>query len=291
MRFEDYPALYQEADQASNRSQSGYLWTLRTQYGLLILASIFGVGISDSPFYFIAYAFVIFLSMGALLYAGVRKPEKDWYQLRAFAESIKTLTWRYVARAHPFETADDIRHPNTQFRNLLRENIEDSKHIGDALRGYSISSEQVTTNMREIRESDLSSRKKYYLDNRINDQRLWYIKKAQSNRKSQKRWVILCVFIYLIAGLSVLLRIEFTHPPVWFTEPLIVIGASIVGWMQIKKFNELSSAYTLAAHEIGLLKSEIQEIDSEEAFSQFVNRAELAFSREHTQWVARQSGL
>lgn len=105
------------------------------------------------------------------------------------------------------------------------------------------------------------------------------------------KWVVACICVYLLATIGVLLRIEFVSPPIWFTEPLIVVGASIVGWMQIKKFNELSSAYTLAAHEIGLLRSEIEEIENEEDFSLFVNRAELAFSREHTQWVARQSGV
>jgi hypothetical protein len=161
MEREDYPALYQEADQASNKSQSAYLWAMRAQYGLLIVASIFGVGFSREPIYFVAYAFVIILSIGALVYTAIRKPEKDWYQLRAFAESIKTLTWRYVARAHPFETASDIRYPNTQLRTLLRQNIEDSKHIGNALRGYSLSTEQVTQKMRQIRELELSERKNF----------------------------------------------------------------------------------------------------------------------------------
>ena len=83
-------------------------------------------------------------------------------------------------------------------------------------------------------------------------------KKANSNRKSQIKWVAACSVVYLSATVGVLLRIEFASPPIWFTESLIVVGASIVGWMQIKKFNELSSAYTLAAHEIGLLRSEIE---------------------------------
>jgi len=45
---------------------------------------------------------------------------------------------------------------------------------------------------------------------------------------------------------------------------------------------------SLTAHEIGLLQTRLGTIDSEEKFSAFVNEAERAFSREHTQWVARQ---
>ncbi|AZO19537.1 MAG: hypothetical protein EOQ42_11160 [Mesorhizobium sp.] len=43
------------------------------------------------------------------------------------------------------------------------------------------------------------------------------------------------------------------------------------------------------AHEIGLTADLITDAISDEAFSAAVNEAELAFSREHTQWVARQN--
>ena len=57
--------------------------------------------------------------------------------------------------------------------------------------------------------------------------------------------------------------------------------------MQAKKFSELAASYTLAAHEINIIKSLSLEEMTEEEFSIFVGDAENAFSREHTQWVAR----
>ncbi|WP_126172562.1 SLATT domain-containing protein [Altericroceibacterium xinjiangense] len=71
------------------------------------------------------------------------------------------------------------------------------------------------------------------------------------------------------------------------TSMFIAGAASIIGWMQIKKFNELSASYILTAHEIGLLHSDFRQIRTEDDFGDFVNDAEQAFSREHTQWVAR----
>jgi hypothetical protein len=59
--------------------------------------------------------------------------------------------------------------------------------------------------------------------------------------------------------------------------------------MQVKKFNELAAAYTVTAHETGLIKPKLEAVDSESDFSDFINDAELAFSREHTLWIARQS--
>jgi len=66
------------------------------------------------------------------------------------------------------------------------------------------------------------------------------------------------------------------------------MASSIIGWTQIKRFTELASAYTLTAHEIGIVVTSLDEATDERSFSNVVNESELAFSREHTQWVARQ---
>jgi hypothetical protein len=59
--------------------------------------------------------------------------------------------------------------------------------------------------------------------------------------------------------------------------------------MEVKKFNELGAAYTVTAHEIGFIEPKLDAVHSEKDFSDFINDAELAFSREHTLWIARQS--
>jgi hypothetical protein len=56
-----------------------------------------------------------------------------------------------------------------------------------------------------------------------------------------------------------------------------------------KKHNELKSSYTLAAHEIVLIKSEYASINTDNQLSDFVVNSEAAFSREHTQWTARKN--
>ena len=93
---------------------------------------------------------------------------------------------------------------------------------------------------------------------------------------------------YAVAIILALIRVEYPNWELWPIEPVIILASSFVGWTQIKKFNELASSYTLTAHEIGIIQNRIGEIDEEEDFSEFVNDAEQAFSREHTQWVARQ---
>lgn len=290
MQESDYPALYQAADKASNNAQNEFFRGVAIEYILLIIAAIFALGFSEQAIYYSVYAFIFILATTILLYLAVRKPEQDWYKCRALAESIKTSTWRYMMRADPFFHHEEIERPKAEFRNFLSTILQDNRHIGGRISGLSEDQQQITKTMSDIRCSSLDERKCYYDRNRIREQRSWYSKKVYNNKRAYWVWVGICVVVYILAIASVLLRIIWTQVPYWPTEPLIVVASSIVAWVQIKKFNELASAYTLTAHEIGIIQGKIHEVATEEEFSDFVNQAELAFSREHTQWVARQHG-
>ncbi|AMD01786.1 DUF4231 domain-containing protein [Halomonas chromatireducens] len=288
METNDYPALYRSADRSSSTEQHEYLSLLRTEYGLLIFAAILSMGFSEHSLYHVLYALVFVLAAAVLLFRAVRKPEQDWYRCRALAESIKTSTWRYMMRAEPFVDAPTVQVPRAEFRNFLAEILRANRHIGSGIADELAAEHQITPRMEEIRSLDLEARKKMYKEQRIDNQRKWYAKKSSDNREASKIWVVATILVYIAATVTVLLKIA---KPEWIllpTEPLIVLAASFIGWIQIKKFNELASAYALTAHEIGILQPRLDEINDEVSFSDFVNEAELAFSREHTQWVARQ---
>ena len=65
--------------------------------------------------------------------------------------------------------------------------------------------------------------------------------------------------------------------------------SAIVRWIQIKKFYELAIAYNFTANEISIIETKLDSLNTEQEFSKFVNEAEQAFSREHTQWIARRN--
>ena len=60
-------------------------------------------------------------------------------------------------------------------------------------------------------------------------------------------------------------------------------------WIQIKKFSELAAAYTVTAHEIGLISPKLDAVQTKSELRIFVNEAEQGFSREHTMWIARRT--
>lgn len=283
-----YPALYTAAGQLSAESQKSYLRLIRVEYALLIAASILSLDLSNAPIYFVVYAFVFLSSLTVLITRSWKKPEQDWYKGRALAESIKTSSWRYCMRAEPFGDVDDVARRRAEFRNHLRAILEANHHIGERIPPDAAANDQITTSMESTRALSLDDRKALYEEYRIREQRIWYARKAAVNKRASLWWMIAGIMAYAGAILLVLLRIAFPEHKIWPIEPLIVIASSIIGWTQVKKFNELASSYTLTAHEIGIIQSRIQEINSEMAFSDFINEAEQAFSREHTQWVARQ---
>lgn len=243
---------------------------------------------SKKPLYYAVYTVIFLGALTALLYRSTTKPEQGWYKGRALAESIKTSTWRYCMRAAPFQDAKDVKEPRAEFRSHLKSVLESNRHVAEKMSPGEAAKDQVTDSMENIRALSLKDRKNFYDMFRVRDQRRWYQIKSGANKRAGAAWVTLCVIVYAFAIASVLLRTVFPEWKIWPTEPLIVAASSIVGWIQIKRFNELATSYALTAHEIGIIQGKIFEIKSEQDFSEFVNEAELAFSREHTQWVARQ---
>lgn len=282
-----YPVLFESADEASNRSQRKFLWLVRLEYLLLFVAAFFSLGLSQSRPYYVSYAVVLAASMGLMAYRSIKKPEKTWYQARALAESIKTLTWRFAMRAEPF---DDDRGVDARrdFRKLLKDVLKTNHSISDALGGLKATGDQLPNEMQTIREFGLDQRKDYYLEHRIADQRSWYEIKAKHNKNAASAWFWISCLAYALGLFFILTRVIDPTYVGWPTEPLVVFASGAVGWTQIKKFNELAAAYSLTAQEIGLTESLIRDTRTNGAFSAAVNEAELAFSREHTQWSARQ---
>lgn len=272
----------------SAKSQSDYLWLIRAEYALLFLAAVLSMNWSKKPTFFIWYAIVLLASLTILICRSWMKPEQDWYRGRALAESIKTSSWRFVMRSSPFGDADSITIPRSEFRQHLLAILKANRFIGDKMPPDSAAKEQIPENMEEVRARDLEHRKAFYSEHRIKDQRMWYTAKAGANKRASRHWLLAGIVAYAVAIVLALFRIEYPDWELWPIEPVIVLASSFVGWTQIKKFNELASSYTLTAHEIGIIQNRIGEIDKEDDFSEFVNDAEQAFSREHTQWVARQ---
>jgi hypothetical protein len=142
--------------------------------------------------------------------------------------------------------------------------------------------------MKEVRELSTEKRLEIYKRERIDDQLNWYSGKSKFNKKRANIWFWLTVVLHVIAILLLLLTIAeyISSPPV---EIIIVAASGAITWLQAKKHSELAASYLLTASEISLIKEEKQNITTESELSDYVLNCENAFSREHTQWIARRN--
>jgi hypothetical protein len=74
-------------------------------------------------------------------------------------------------------------------------------------------------------------------------------------------------------------------------DPLVIVVTAPFVWLQVKRHGELAGSYLLTAHEIGHIQGRSGSVSDEKTLSDFVNEAEFAFSREHTQWSARRDAV
>jgi SMODS and SLOG-associating 2TM effector domain 1 len=268
MQEASYPALHRCADQASNRKQQLYLSLIGAEYALLLVAAIFSISVFASATFYLIYA--VFLALIALL----------------LTRALLDMALHHARGA--IRRGPRIQVPRSEFRNHLQSLFEENKDTAKKMAADWSAEDQITPEMDRIRALSLEERKQCYAAERIQDQRVWYTRKAATNKRSARKWVAAGIAAYAIAAALAVGRVRLPDR-VWPIGPVLVLASSILGWMQVKKFSELAATYTVAAREIGLLRPKLDDVTSESELSDFVNDAELAFSREHTLWMARRT--
>jgi len=163
----DLPAIFRAADKSSISAQRRYLYLVIFDLGLMILGAIstslpLGVG-QIKTIAAIAGAIVIGISLILMLVMKIAAYEDLWYSGRAIAESVKTLTWRYMICAEPYFRECRQKDIDTQFISHLEMILKARKSLGLAMAGDANSGDQITQRMRDIRESNFEDQKKNIL--------------------------------------------------------------------------------------------------------------------------------
>ncbi|WP_329340525.1 DUF4231 domain-containing protein [Streptomyces sp. NBC_00663] len=288
----DLPGVFESADAISKEGQRDYLKWTRGRLQLALAAALFG-GIaatvdSHGTVEKTAAALALTAFIAALLtevHLLRDKPEERWYNGRALAESVKTLAWRFMAGAAPFPpslTGDEA-------RDVLLTRIHDLTTEAN-LPGLTFGQAQVTDRMREVRALDFADRKSVYLALRVADQEGWYNAKARLNKQNSGKWrSLLILFEVLGVAASTVSLLDLAD-----VDASSVVAAAIAAagaWLEVKQYDNLSSAYSLTATELGFVRMTGENVTTETDWSRYVVSAEQAISREHTMWLARRLGM
>jgi hypothetical protein len=283
---DDLPGLYRSADRASSYAQRQYFCAIGLYLTLLIIASVVTFGSDNSSRLTLLSVCLFLLPLGIMIWLSIRKPEQIWFNGRAVAESVKTRAWRWMMRAEPYKDCGDEVIAVKKFISDLKQILEQNRSLGDALGIAASDSQPITEKMKQVRELPFEQRLEVYKQKRIDDQETWYSKKTIYNRKRSTQWFWVMVIFHAAAIIMLLYKMK--TPTMKLPIQTIALGASsVLSWLQAKRHKELSSSYALAAHEIALIKGEAAIVNSEIELSDFVVNSENAFSREHTQWIAR----
>lgn len=283
---DELPGLYQSANQASLNAQKNYFRGLQWYLILLICAAFVSYARPNDIFGALLSAGLFLVTLGILIFIRVQRPDDIWYNGRAVAESVKTRSWRWMMRAEPYEDCDNLEIVSKQFISDLKTILDQNKSLSHSLHSTSAAKDPISKIMKDVRSSSVEKRLSVYVDQRVQNQVEWYWHKASFNKRRAQQWFWISVILHSAAIAMLLYRIK--EPALSLPIEVIATAAgAALTWLQAKKHNELNSAYTLTAHEIVLIKGESDSVHDEKKLSEYVLNSEAAFSREHTQWVAR----
>jgi hypothetical protein len=86
--------------------------------------------------------------------------------------------------------------------------------------------EAISDEMKAVRNLPLPERIDIYKKERIDDQSIWYSKKAQFNKRRAKQWFVVSIVLHLAAVLMLLYRIK--EPTTSLPIEVIATAASAV---------------------------------------------------------------
>ncbi len=285
-----YPLLFKIADTKSKKSQNIFIRLNIFILLLLILSSVSSIYTTVPKNITTFSTICLILSTLFNIYILFFRPEKSWYEGRAIAESVKTLTWKFITNTKPFkislqqEKAEQIFNENLKkiigqrrdFYILIGQNYPDGNMISDE--------------MISIRNCSFEERKKKYVEDRIQDQINWYSYKTKQNALNKN------IALGLIIGFQILAIFFFIFEKnlfinYSFTSILITMTSVFMTWLQLKRFQELTDAYGITATELKFIKEKSKFILDDNQLEKYVDDTETAISREHTLWLARRDNI
>ncbi|GAA3017207.1 DUF4231 domain-containing protein [Kitasatospora albolonga] len=300
------PELFWTADSSSLQGQRRAVSLSRWGLVLLVVAAFAGSADGTLPAWLAAAAYLFTVALAAV--AGRQNPQGLWYEGRAAAESVKTLSWKYAVRADAYQPPpktlpDAERLYDVQLGGILGQ-FGTSRAIPQLARvqaelqswrgplaGRPARHPQITDSMRQLREQPLSVRREVYIRERVKTQREWYRAKARSCTNAT-RWADLLGVVLPLGGLvlAVLRALgEFSFDALGAVS---AVAASVAAWAQLRQYRPQAAAYSIAASELAVIEAQLSQLpldtpDAEETWARLARDAEDAISREHTTWQAR----
>jgi hypothetical protein len=289
---EPYPPLFRAADDLSLRRQKYHFQFVRGDLAFSLAAAcvgclpLLGLPLVQSITAGVA-AFGFFYALLLRTVRGRRGDDRNWYDSRAVAETVKTQTWRYMMRVAPYE---DDSACDEELERVLGAVLDVRPAVREALPPAIQDAPPVTDRMREVRQWPWTTRREYYGRCRLDDQVQWYERKSRVCAVAARRWSrVARILRFLMVPIALAMILV---PRIGSLLGLLgALAAACLAWTEANRHDELSTTYTAAGEELQELRDLVEAAADEAALADVVRDAEVALAREHLIWVAKRTTL
>lgn len=281
VKVEDHlPGVYKAAGELSKKGQDRFRALTFASLVLLVVASAVGLIETRTGGWLAAAAFAVALLLTSLWV--FRSAERDWYDGRAAAESVKSVSWKFVVGGEPYEAG--VPDAEKRYRAALSAVIDELRGLGSPLRApTSAPTSQV---LHDVRALPLDERQAIYGEQRIENQRGWYAGRAEDHRHSARAWQGAMLIAEAVGLVAAVLKATGVVD-VDLLSPLAAFAAGAAAWVNAIDYVSTARAYEVASFELEAIGNGVAAVTQETDWATFVADAEQAMSREHTMWLAR----
>jgi len=281
------PSLCHVADQLAGVNQRRYTSLLSIQLVATVLAAVLsqlGTLFPDASFRLeVASAVGLVVAIAVQVLTHVMDWNHAWFEDRAVAEASLSASWRFMLRCVPFEG------PDVDAESFARALAQELPGGSAALRGTMThlgdSAFHPTIAMVQLRESPWPARAELYREQRLDQQRQWYARKAQLNARGERGLWLATAGANVLAGGFLVLHV--LNPTTNFVGVMTTLAAALLAWSNARRFGELSQTYRSLGNQLGAIGAQLEQCASEAELVAYVAAAEETMTHEHWIWVAR----
>lgn len=286
------PDSYEYFNSLSKTCQNHYLKIVGSQLIILLLISLLAAIPTTIPSIdkgkHILELFLIICILVLMIIQFRSNYMDGWQKSRFLAESILSQTWLLLFKVDNYDT--EINKALT----LLQEKISEMKSEVVVDSYYKLITQKSSDNDRpqwvlnNFNKSD-DDKIEFYIRERLNNQEGYYFKKTRSNSRKSGQYFWIGLGAMTIGAILTILTIADIIPDYSYLGLFTTLSAALFSWKQTKRFEELSSTYSVAIEELKDFKKRLLSAPNFSEAKNIVYDCEKSISREHKLWVSKVS--
>ena len=284
------PDSYEYYNDLSKLCQSRYLKILGAQLlillGISLIASIPELCVSFEKTKHVIELSLIVTVLILMIIQFKSNYMDGWQKSRFLAESILSQSWLFLFKIDNYNK--DYNSAVSIFIDRINE-MKSEINVTDYLKFVSvISSDNDQPNwISENFNKNISEKRNYYITERINDQEKYYYKKTLYNRRNSEKYFWFGISSMGIGAFLTTLTIMDVIPNFSYLGLFTTLSAALFSWKQTKRFEELSTTYSVAIEELKDFKKKLLLDSTENDIKAIIYDTEKSISREHKLWVTK----